>query len=230
MKRLLNWFDDLLAPRGVKCLCCDLESEGEYLCPDCRKALKTLQYSVEDAWQGDHCCAYLYDGVAKQLVINLKEECQADAAQVLADGMYDLLQHANLPENTVMTWVTMPKKRRVQRGIDHGYELSKALSERSGLPVKQLLQRTGRVHTQRGLSREKRLRNLSGSILCNETLNGPILLVDDVMTTGTTAATCAEVLVKAGATRVYVITATRATIAAERIDMRKVDLYGLHTP
>ena len=177
-----------------------------------------------------HCCAYLYDGVAKQLVINLKEECQADAAQVLADGMYDLLQHANLPVNTVMTWVTMPKKRRVQRGIDHGYELCKALSERSGLPVKQLLQRTGHVHTQRGLSREKRLRNLSGSILCNETLNGPVLLVDDVMTTGTTAATCAEVLVKAGATRVYVITATRATIASERIDMRKVDLYGLHTP
>ena len=230
MKRLIPWLLDLLAPRGLKCLCCDEESEGAYLCPDCRKALEALRLPPEDAQQGEMFCAYRYDGAAKQLVLSLKEECLADAARVLADGMYDVLKDAHLSPDTILTWVTMPEKRRIQRGIDHGYELCRALGERMNLPVRQLLKRTGRVHTQRGLSREKRLRNLAGTFLCEETLNCPVLLVDDVMTTGTTASTCAEVLMKAGATRVYAITATKATIAAERIDMRKVDLYGFYTP
>lgn len=230
MKRLIPWMLDLLSPRGLKCLCCDEESEGAYLCPDCRKALASLRLPPEDSQQGDMYCAYRYDGVAKQLVLSLKEDCLADAAQVLADGMYDVLKDAHLPPDTVLTWVTMPEKRRIQRGIDHGYELCKALGERMNLPVRQLLKRTGRVHTQRGLSREKRLRNLAGTFLCEEKLNCPVLLVDDVMTTGTTASTCAEVLMRAGATQVYAVTATKATIAAERIDMRKVDLYGFYTP
>jgi competence protein ComFC len=230
VKRLLNLLDDLLAPRGLKCLCCDTESEGEYLCPDCRKALKALRLLSEETSHGDIFCAYRYDGAAKRLVVSLKEKCLADAAQVLADGMYDVLADAHLPSDTILTWVTMPKKRRIQRGIDHGYELCKALGERCGLPVRQLLQRKGRVHTQRGLNREKRLRNLEGTFFCDVTLSGPVLLVDDVMTTGTTASTCAEALMKAGATRVYVITVTKATMAAERMNMRKVGLYGLYAP
>lgn len=230
MKHLTDLLADLLAPRGLKCLCCDTESEGEYLCTDCRKALLSLRLSPEETQRGDLYCAYRYDGAAKQLVVSLKEDCLADAAQVLADGMYEVLRTANLPEDTILTWVTMPRKRRIQRGIDHGYVLCTALGERCGFPVRQLLQRKGKVHTQRGLSREKRLRNLEGTFFCDVPLNGPVLLVDDVMTTGSTASTCAEALMKAGATHVYVITATKATIAAERLDMRKVDLYGLYTP
>lgn len=229
MKRLIRFLDELLAPRGVKCLCCDEASEGKYLCSDCSNSLKALRLPHEEATHGDVYSAYRYDGAAKQLVVSLKEECLADAAQVLADGMYEALHDLHLPPETVMTWVTMPEKRRIQRGIDHGYELCRALSERCGFPVQKLLSRRGKVHTQRGLSREKRLKNLQGTFLCDIPLNVPVVLVDDVLTTGSTASACEEALLKAGATRVYVITATKATLAEERMDMRKVDRYGLFT-
>ena len=230
MKRLAALLDDLIAPRGVKCYCCENSSEGDSLCPDCQRALKVLRLRGREAACGAVYSAYRYDGVPRQLVLSLKYEGLAGAAEVLAQGMKDMLPAMNLPKDTILTWVTMPERRRRERAIDHGYELCRALSELSGLPMQRLLERKGRTRTQRGLSREKRLRNLSGAFSCDVQLSGTVLLVDDVMTTGTTATVCTEALIKAGAAQVYVITATKATIAAEREDMRKVDLNGLYTP
>lgn len=230
MKRLLQMVDDMIAPRGVKCLCCEELSEGELLCTDCRRALHAMRFDPEEGNSDEPRSVYRYDGVAKQLIVNLKDHCLADAAFVLADGMLDLINRMQLPEETALTWVTMPDRRRKRRAIDHGYELCKALGELSGLQVKQLVHRTGCPHTQRGLSRDRRLRNLKGTFLCREPVTGSVLLVDDVMTTGSTAALCKEALKKAGANQVYVITAAKANLADMRFDFRKVDLNGLYTP
>lgn len=230
MKQLLMLLDDLLAPRGVKCLCCDARSEGEMLCPDCRTALHAMRLDPEEGNSGNIHCAYRYDGVAKQLVVSLKDQCVADAAIVLAEGMLDVVRRMQLPAETILTWVTMPNRRRKRRAIDHGYELCKALGDLCGLPVQQLLYRRGSPHTQRGLSRERRLRNLDGTFVCKEPLKGPVLLVDDVMTTGSTAAVCKEALMKAGACHVYVVTAAKANLAEAKSDLRKVDLNGLYAP
>lgn len=71
-----------------------------------------------------------------------------------------------------------------------------------------------------------RLRNLNGTFLCSEKLDCPVLLVDDVFTTGATSSTCAEALLAAGAQRVYVLTAARARGPQKRFEFRKADLYG----
>ncbi len=226
MLKWLRLFDEIIAPKGVKCLCCVEWTHGELLCPNCKRSLEALMLPPEDGIQGDVCCAYQYDGVAKELVLLLKEDCCVSAAEALSENMMAALARMQLPPNTVITWVTMPELRRRSRGIDHGRELCEALSRRCGLPVRQLLTRTGRVHTQRGLSREKRLRNLHGTFLCSEKIDGPVLLVDDVFTTGATSSTCAEVLLAAGAHRVYVLTATRAKGLQKRFEFRKADLYG----
>ena len=226
MLKWLRLLDELIAPKGVKCLCCVEWTHGELLCPDCKRSLEALMLPPEESVQGDVCSVCQYDGVAKQLVLLLKEDCCASAAEALAEIMVDGLERLQLPQNTVITWVTMPEVRRRSRGIDHGRELCEALSRRCGLPVRQLLTRTGRVHTQRGLSREKRLRNLNGTFLCSEKLDCPVLLVDDVFTTGATSSTCAEALLAAGAQRVYVLTAARARGPQKRFEFRKADLYG----
>lgn len=228
MTKLLQLWDEIISPRGVKCLCCDELSYGELLCHDCQKALKAMRLPADEIQYGDICCAYRYDGIAKDLVLYLKEDCLADAAHALASGMWDVLKTMHLPENTVMTWVSMPKLRRKQRGIDHGRELCTALSRLCGFPARKILSRKGRIHTQRGLSKEKRLTNLSGTFVCSERLDHPVLLVDDVLTTGATAAACTDVLLKAGATSVYVIAATKASPDSKSFKIRKVDLYGFY--
>lgn len=212
MKRLLRWLEEALWPRGLKCLCCDELSEGELLCPTCVKALEAMRLSGEEAGADNVCSVYRYDGAAKQLVLMLKEGCIADAAFALAEGMADAVRDMKLPEDTVLTWVAMPGRRRKQRGIDHGRTLCEAVAARTGLPVRSFLTRTGNLHTQRGLNREARLQNLSGTIACSERINVPVLLIDDVLTTGATASACAQVLMAAGAPRVYALTATKAML------------------
>lgn len=229
IKKWLMGFDEFIAPSGVKCLCCDGAGEGEMLCPTCSKALEAMRLFPEESGMGNEVrCTYRYDGVAKELVLLLKEDRNAFAAHALAAGMAKSLAEMQMPPNTVITWVTMPAIRLKQRGIDHGYELSRAVGLRCSLPVKQLLKRKPWVHTQRGLNREKRLQNLSGTFSCTERLNGPVLLIDDVLTTGATSAACTEVLLAAGATRVYVLTATKATLVQVGFEFRKADIYGFY--
>lgn len=210
----LSVLADVFWPRGVKCLCCDTLSNGEALCPTCRKALHVMRLASDDAGDDRVRNVFRHDGVAKALVLRLKFDCLSDAAAVLAQDMVEEMRRMNLPSDVVLTWVTMPDRRRRERGIDHGRMLCEEVGRLSGLPVRQLLRRTGRIHTQRGLGREARLRNLSGTFECKERLSTPVLLIDDVMTTGATVSACAEVLMAAGAPCVYALTATRAMLTS----------------
>nr|MBR4280567.1 ComF family protein [Clostridia bacterium] len=225
--KLGQTMSDIFWPRGIACLCCDALIGGGILCPDCQAALAVMRMKPHE--QGRVRSAYHYDGLAKQLVIMLKMACAADAAEVLAVAMAEEIHCMKLPADTVITWVTMPKARLRERGIDHGRTLCEAVSRLCGLEVRELLKRRGRFHTQRGLKQEARLRNLNGTVVCNERIDVPVLLIDDVTTTGATASVCAEALLAAGAPRVEVLTATRAMHISQEKENRKADLYGFYT-
>ena len=72
--------------------------------------------------------------------------------------------------------------------------------------------------SQIGLTKRQRRENLRGAFRVNETqkiVGQEILLVDDVLTTGTTASECARMLRRAGAVEVWVATVAR-TMKTER--------------
>jgi len=148
-------------------------------------------------------------------VHRLKYDGIVQAASVLAISMAEMLREALLPEDLVVTSVPMPARRRRERGIDHGRELAQCVAAQMHLPYCMLMKRSGGGRTQQGLSREKRLRNLTGAFTA-ELLDGrPVLLIDDVFTTGATAQICAQALRDAGAGNVWVITATQAQRKAD---------------
>lgn len=212
MKRLLQAIADVLWPRGVKCLCCDEYSDGEPLCPGCATALQAMRLTPEQAGTPERHGVFRYDSLAKRLVLLLKEGCVADAALPLAEGIAQELRTMTLPADTVFTWVTMSDVRQRKRGIDHGRTLCEAVAAKMGFPAQQLLIRTRNTHTQRGLSHDERLKNLSGVFASKAAVHGTVVLIDDVMTTGATGALCSQVLLDSGASAVYVITATRAML------------------
>lgn len=213
VRKTANAVEDLVWPRGFQCLCCDRRSYGESLCRDCRQNLNDLRLQNE---HGDVRSAWKYADSARKLVTELKYNCSGDCAAVLAEGMADVIRQMKLPDDTVLTWVPMPKRRRRDRGIDHGQELCRCVAAAAGMEMRPLLERKGAARTQRGLSKEKRLTNLKDGFLCSERIAGSVLLVDDVLTTGATIWACVDALMSSGATRVYAVTATRAMPADNR--------------
>lgn len=101
----------------------------------------------------------------------------------------------------------MTKKHLDARGIDHGRLLAEAFAQRRNLPCQPLLIRTRETATQQGLNAAQRRKNLHGAFAAAARISTPVLLIDDVYTTGSTTETCADALRAAGAPDVFVLTA-----------------------
>lgn len=108
-----------------------------------------------------------------------------------------------------VTWVPATKAAIRRRGYDHAEALARALATESGYPdPTHLLART-HAADQRELSRTERAANVAGTFRCERPLEGSILLVDDVFTTGATVDAASRALVAAGANEVRVATLAR---------------------
>lgn len=203
--RLLTDVDDVLFPQHVFCLTCGALSLPNAICPACLAVLDDLRLP-SDALAPNTAAVWSYHGIARQLVLMLKYSGIAECAQVLADGMASACPFA-LPPDTVVTSVPMTKKHLDARGIDHGRLLAEAFAQRRNLPYQPLLIRTRETATQQGLNAAQRRKNLHGAFAAAARISTPVLLIDDVYTTGSTTETCAGALRAAGAPEVFVLTA-----------------------
>ena len=95
--------------------------------------------------------------------------------------------------------------KRLRRGYNQAKLLADVVGDECGIEVKHILRRVKNTRTQTKLDEESRKKNVSNAFEVN---NGKIkdkivLLIDDVLTTGTTVNECARVLKEAGAKKVY---------------------------
>ena len=102
-----------------------------------------------------------------------------------------------------------------QRGYDQALLIAEIAAEALGLPIELALQRQRETVAQFDLGREDRATNVEGAFGLAQP-DGParltgrwVVLVDDVMTTGSTLAACAMVLLDAGVIGVSAITVAR---------------------
>lgn len=99
------------------------------------------------------------------------------------------------------------------RGYNQAALLAAEISRGTGIPVLHAARRIRRTAAQAGLTRACLRDNVASAFAARkkDEIGGKrILLVDDVMTTGATAAACARVLKRAGADYVALITLARA--------------------
>lgn len=210
---------DLVYPEGAVCRSCGKISGGGVLCPDCLARLR--DDGALFAWEKEEpepgltaYCLRPHEGVARDLVLLLKHRAEACAARQLADLVLPLPEGISFSPDTVVTWVTMPESRRRERCVDHGRLLAEETARRLELPCRQLLNRRDKhEHRQATLNREQRTANLAGAFTPGEKITFPVLLIDDVRTTGTTLRRCAEALRKGGAEKISAITVTAASHA-----------------
>lgn len=102
--------------------------------------------------------------------------------------------------------------KRLLRGADPVDELARRFARELALPFVPALRKVRHTRTQVQLPRSARERNLRRAFVTRQRVVLPrtIILVDDVLTTGTTASQCAVVLKKAGAAAVHVVVVARS--------------------
>jgi ComF family protein len=121
--------------------------------------------------------------------------------------------HPAFPAVDLLMPVPLHPVRLRQREYNQSLLLADRLNQRLGLPVSyRNLVRSRHTPAQTELSRSARVKNLrrAFTVLHPEAVAGKrILLVDDVLTTGTTVNECAKALRRAGSSDVYVCTLAR---------------------
>jgi ComF family protein len=139
--------------------------------------------------------------------------------QTLSAPLGRLLARALPREQSFDLIVPMPLhwRKRWQRGFNQAELLANEIGRRTHIPVRNALRRVRNTASQAGLTSAKRRQNVSGAFqTARQTktrtlLDGRrVLLIDDVMTTGATAASCARALKRGGARQVTLLTLARA--------------------
>ncbi|MDD9893024.1 MAG: hypothetical protein OXT49_05885 [Gammaproteobacteria bacterium] len=104
------------------------------------------------------------------------------------------------------------KKRLQERGFNQAAILASALTTETDIPISHAASRIRDTAAQSGLNRHQRMKNLTGAFAVNGTVKGlNVGIVDDVMTTGSSAQMLSLALLDAGANSVQVIVACKVT-------------------
>ena len=193
--------------------------------PGCRRCGRPLEGSVDGCVDcpprsvAQARSPFLYSGPIRHALIRLKFSGERSVAHALAPFMAGQLQASPAagpdPRDAgagfdVITWVPLGRRRRRARTFDQAEKLARAVGGLAGARVVQLLERIVETDPQARRLGPERRRALRGAFRAVGAPPASVLLVDDVLTSGSTAAACAEALLGAGATRVAVLTAARS--------------------
>ncbi len=209
MKSFLERVLDLLYP--PRCVFCRrlLRSAEEGLCRDCRARLPQYRTteSRRDVRNMAFCVAPLrYDGVVRDSLLRYKFGGVTAYGRLYAELIAKCIDENGISCD-IITWVPLSRRRLRQRGYDQAGILAAETAKRLGLPCEKLLEKpvNNRKQSSAG-GAEKRRANVRGVYRCcaPEKLRGRnVLVIDDIVTTGSTLAECASVLKAAGCAEVW---------------------------
>lgn len=221
----MKWISDLLdilLPRYCA-VCGDILSHSEQdLCLNCLYQLPRIEpaqmQEIEKLFWGtlpvERVASYMYyrkGSPYNNLLHKIKYKDHPEIATHMATAAAHELQESGFFDGIdAIVPLPLSKKKERQRGYNQSDYIAKGLSKISGIPVlKRCVARTKANETQTHKSRDERWQNVSGifSVTKPEALKGKhILLVDDVLTTGATIASCAKSITALPGTRVSLFT------------------------
>ena len=152
-----------------------------------------------------------YDKLVSEGIKRFKDGCNENAGNVMAKAMAERtkIEYAGMMPDVIVE-VAPDDKRNYKRGYSPVSSICKKLSKYMNIPYESgVLLKIKNTPKQSSLNYEQRIRNLIGAIGISKKADVEgkrVLLVDDVMTTGSTVEECAYVLKKAGAKAVFIVT------------------------
>ncbi len=218
----------MVFPEIDRCLFCETPNRQQEICAACQKEIEAYA-----SWPHcQHCGRFFsagqtgiiceecrknpgsleqirsvlpYQDLARQIVNNLKYRQNRRLVEPMADYLSRIIQ----PESShfqMIIPVPMFAGKLKKRGFNQAALLAEAVSARLGLPWNEGLKKLRDTHSQAGLGKQERLSNLQGSLSVESLLELAgcnVLLIDDVLTTGSTLEACSQVLQQNGAAEVW---------------------------
>ena len=191
-------------------ICCEPfygEISAPFECSNCAG----IHFAFEAA-----VCPYKSAGAVREIVHRFKYLREIHLRQTLAAFLNDAFHDERLnavPFDYIVP-VPLHHVRLRTREFNQAELLAHALGKKRGIPVNACLRRVRYTTTQTQLSRTERQNNIKGAFCVKKRALSSIagknfLLLDDVLTTGSTLGECARVLKEAGARCVWAIAVAR---------------------
>lgn len=233
---------DMLYP--PVCLCCETAvAQTDALCAACFRKLRPISAPCcpilglpFEVWLGHDAVsaeavadpppfrrarsAVIYNDVARRLVSRLKYGDRPELAR-FCGGLMARAGRELLAGDPVIVPVPLHRSRHFERRYNQSHELARVLARLTGLRVEGgLARRTRRTRQQVGLSADARERNVAGAFTIHPQaaaqLDGrPVLLIDDVITTGSTVKALTRALRRAGVEHVDVLSFARVVTGSD---------------
>ncbi|MDP9099518.1 MAG: ComF family protein [Verrucomicrobiota bacterium] len=221
------------------CVVCAANVErSEYLCADCQrraprivapfcaKCSEPFPGAITQTFSCANCehrvlhfncavAAYRSRGLVRKLVHEFKYARQRHLRYPIAGWLRETLRDPRLHGRhfDVVVPVPLHPARERERGFNQAMLLAELLAPTITAPLRTALERTRYTTTQTAYHRAERMENLHGAFRLRKNQDVRdlrVLLIDDVLTTGSTLNECARVLIASGAVSVHAATAARA--------------------
>jgi competence protein ComFC len=193
--------------------------------PRCETCSQPFDGAIEGAFTCANCegrrfhftCAispYRSRGIVRELIHRFKYDRQLYLRHVLARWLADGLNDSRLASSSIDAVVPVPlhPRRQREREFNQADVLAKLLAPAAHCPVLPALRRVRYTSTQTRLDRQERMENLRNAFQMRKHCHVQgknLVLIDDVLTTGSTVDECARVLREADAASVTVLTIAR---------------------
>ena len=230
INKLKDFLLESLFPSKIECIVCgdELGHESPHdMCDDCLKGLPVItkectKCGVSITGTGKFCMTckehkfsfkrgiscFDYDGEIKRLMHTLKYGGGKYLAKPLASFMINKFNEAKFDVDFIVP-VPVGPKRGKERGYNQAALLAREVSAGTGIEYADILERIKDTPTQAKLTQVERRHNLDGAFVVTDkdkVKGKSILIIDDIMTTGSTCDEIAKILLKAKAKAVFVLT------------------------
>ncbi len=194
------------------CYCCgDLVNWGGHLCSVCEESLRYYRTKgVKKVSRNGLKCSvracYYYQEAAQLAIRRFKFGRKIRPGKFMGEAVADRVKTAPTVQPDVVTYIPVAYGDHPTRGYNTAEVIAESAARHLGIPVKPLLRKALLTRSQHSLSASSRKQNVENAYVARGSVKGrSILLVDDVVTTGSTLAECVRVLLNAGAKAVWPI-------------------------
>ena len=199
-----------------KCVFCRRVLDQDGICEKCRTSLlynRPNEPITDIPFVDAAYSCFHYEGDVKNAIIRYKFGGVSKYSVDFSEFIEICIQKDLCNDFDIISWVPLSKKRLRSRGYDQARLLAEEVCNRIGVrAVRTLIKSRNSVPQSRQNDISKRRANVLGTyeLAHIDVVDKRIILLDDVLTTGSTVSECARVLKSAGAKKINIITIAKA--------------------